>query len=245
MARIWNEKFEAIGYDEVWSQGETIGAGNTVDEDANPADVGNPASWGGRCIKMINGGTNVNTYVSHAGLAKADTWLRFEFVLSVESMEQDDFQYFWQSYNGGNPLYRFNVKQKWDGTFPITLKCYHDGGINSYEALSPLVVGTKHRIEVKWDSTNNVWAWRLDGVNQPNDQDGTDPVESEGVLSNTHETQLDQIYCGLQNQSHAMTMYYDLVAIDDADWVGAEPLVSLMSDYYSRFFLFLSRKLYL
>ena len=127
-------------------------------------------------------------------------------------------------YGPGNPNYRFSFKHKWDHTFPLSIRCYHDGASHFYEALTPITIDTIHRLEVKWDSTNNVWAWRFDGVDQPNNIDDSDPITSEGTLTATHETQINHMYCGLSNQAFAATMYYDLYAIDDADWVGVEPV---------------------
>ena len=41
MAKVWNEKLESVGYDEVWSGGEIVGD-DSLDEDYDTANVGSP-----------------------------------------------------------------------------------------------------------------------------------------------------------------------------------------------------------
>lgn len=229
MARIFDEKFETSpGRDESWS--ETAGTGSTIDDDANPSDVSSPSGWGSECCKFVSTGND--SYI-HTDLGQeADTWSRVEFVLTAESLGAFNIvQHFIAWSDGWIAAYKVEVRENGSNELELRLECSHTGSATDYYYLSnPISLNTLYRVEVKWDATNNVWAWRVNGVDQPNDQDGTAPITSEGTLTNTHATDIGQVRCGLENPAAAMTVYFDLIAFDDADWVGEE---SVEGDVYN------------
>jgi len=215
----FSEYFEATGYDETWSDGETIGDGNSLDPNADPADVSAGFGWGDKCFKAITAGVNNSAFVRDDGIgAEAITYYRFEFVLTV--LGTDNLNYILETTNVGfGHAFRVQVSNSGD-ILRLKMYSYHDGNSHIYNSLTTLSLNTNYSVEVKWDATNNLWAWKLDGVAQPNDQDATDPVESEGALTDTHVTEVSKIWFGLLNSSQATTIYLDALDIDTTGWLG-------------------------
>lgn len=219
MARVWNETFQTNpGYDETWDQGETIGTGNVVDEDFLVSSVTNPGSaWGTLCLKSSNDGSGGGgAYPGHDGFSLADSWLRFEVNVVNLPVSSQRILSVWDT-GAGKLMYAFRIS-----TGGLSVESWHDGTESVYTSFITAAINTTYRIEVKWDSTNDVWAWRVDGVDQPNNVDASDPVTSEGTLTSTHVTSMGLMRCGVQLNNRNIGVYYALVAIDNADWVGAE-----------------------
>lgn len=225
MARIFDEKFENTGtpgYDESgWS--ESVGSGGTCDENETTVTPGSPSNWGSECLEIVMADYAVYTYCPIAASDEADTWTRIEIVVASDTQgngAEDKLAFTWTNawaFVWWIGLYRSG------GSRYFRLHSWHDGSDNIYQALNAFSYNTRYRIEVKWDSTNNVWAWRIDGVDQPNDQDSTSPITSEGILSSTHPLGYRYICIGSNGDPWIdYTFYLDLVAVDDADWVGEE-----------------------
>lgn len=221
---VFDEKFEGTGYEESgWS--ETVGGGATVDEDADTSDVSSPAGWGSQCLKIV-APENTDAFVAQERSSLSDSWLRIEVVIASHSISSGNHGLLlivWDfDYSDVYTLRTVNI----GGTLYFQIAVYHDGTENEYTSLNSISLDTRYRIEVKWDVTNDVWAWRIDGADQPNDQDASDPVTSEGILTDTHATNLANFRVGGvafgAYSSSAMTSYIDLIAIDGAGWVGAE-----------------------
>lgn len=229
MARIWDEKFEGAGYEETWNPGETINGSSTIDENADSADVSSPSGWDSQCLKIVCAGAVGNeVYVKHEENATAYPILysRLEVVLTAESLadaQQDYLAWVFQSAAGFKNAYVLTLYQT-GGSLYFRLLCYNTGTGAYFLSLNAITIGIRYRIEVKWDATGDVWAWKIDGVAQPNNIDATAPVESEGTLTSTHATALDSWVLGMPDQEDgaAATVYMDLFALDNADWVGAE-----------------------
>ena len=210
MATKLDEKFEATGYDQSgWS--ETAGAGNTVDEDADVADVGSPSGWGSKCLKIAVAGTNSNAITQNNSIAALpDTWVRVEFHW-ISYSQVGSFNRILLGMDAGfAKLYNLTIRDPTGGgDFDIELQIYHDGSSNSFFDTG-LSLNTTYRYEFKWDSTNNVWEWRRDG----------NTLDS-GTLTSTHPTEMSKFYVGIDaaNNLDVHTVYWDLITIDDADWV--------------------------
>ena len=220
MSRIFDEKFEGTGYEETgWT--EVVGAGSTIDEDQVTSVVSSPSGWGNQCLKIASTGNDAYTY-NNVG-AEAITYWRFEFIITAESVANDGYliiAYSYQSSFGGTPWYLFLNKDS-EGNRKFLVDSQHDGAAHYYFGFPTLALNTKYRFEIMWDATNDHWGWRIDGVNQPNDQDSTSPVTTNGNLTSTHQSDSGVLILG-SFAGVAFTTYYDLVACDSADWVGAE-----------------------
>lgn len=220
MARFFDEKCEGAGYEEGWT--ESITSGDTIDEDANSSDVSSPSGWGSQCLKYIKvnpGSTRV--YSDLFASAKVICYVRHEIVITAEGLGNGGTFLLGRMADSGNSVFFVWNLYQTGGNLYFRVQSNHDGSPNYYNSLSTISLNTRYRIEVKWDATNDLWAWRIDGVDQPNDQDGSDPVESEGALTSTHKTNTKRIQVG-GNETETITFYSDLIACDDAAWIGAE-----------------------
>ena len=220
MARVWDEELEATGYTETWDGGEDVGGGNVLDEDFAVSSVtGSTALWDTLCLKSSNDGTgSAAALVEHAGFSLNDSWARYEINYPVVPSSG---QTIIEAYDVGSSLILYQLTLLNSGV--LRLIAYHDGTSNNHDSLAALSVDTEYRVEVKWDSGNNVYAWRIGDVDQPNNVDSSDPISSEGTLTSTHATTLERLRVGLQVSNRNTLVYFDNIAIDDADWVGAEP----------------------
>lgn len=221
MTRIFDEQFEATGYDETgWT--EVVGSGSTVDEDADSTDVSSPTAWGSKCCKII---VNDNgTYSYNSVGAEAITYWRVELVITAEGIANSASEVlfcFFDNVFGTQPVNILLAKSA-GGVLQFYGAVLNDGSVNYYLSNVTPVIDTKYRFEIKWDATNNLWAWKIDGVAQLNDQDSTYPITSEGLLTSTHGPNIGVVLLGTTSwNSEGYTCYYDLVACDDADWVGS------------------------
>ncbi len=228
---IMNEYFEAVGYDcglgvpagsSVWT--ETVGVGSTVDEDAAVAGAGSPAGWGAQCLQITKA-ASVTAYTEKTVLGLVDNYVRIEVVVGAEDLPNSGSTKVVQARDDtdGKDLWSFYLGQTAGGALYFQLKVALAGAATTdYSSLGTPAVGTKYRIEVKWDITNNVWAWKIDGVAQKNNVDATDPVTSEGTLADGHATHFTRFRLGTNSASeaYAWTVYYDKVSIGAA-WIGA------------------------
>lgn len=219
-AYTFDERFEGAGYEETgWT--ETIVGGTTIDEDALSSTVSSPSGWGTQCLEIVNVGNASYTY--NATGITAITYYRMEFVITAEGIANTEDFDFIQMYDntGGTLAAELVLYQNSSGVLKLILNSRHDGTENNYTCLTDPSLNTRYRFEIKWDATNNKWAWKIDGVNQPNDQDSVDPITVEGNLSGTHETNMGLILIGSGVNTRTYTTYYDLIAKDTA-WIGAE-----------------------
>ncbi len=223
MSRIWNEQFEAAGYDETWSGGETVGAGCTLDEDADPSDVSNPRAWGNKCLKVISATPGFGAYVLHTfGSPPDPSFLRLEVVVTAESLANTQGKLLANSTDGSNPIYNLLVYQIAD-VLVFLLQIYHDGSANNYLS-SVISLNTKYRVELQWDVAGDLWEWKVNGVSQDN-----------GALTATHPGALTVLAVGVfSGNAVALTVYIDLVTIDDAAWVGEEIIIPVMMHHHTK-----------
>ena len=220
----FSEKFEATGYDETWDQGETIGSGAELDEDADPADVGSPPLWGTKCLKSVTTGTQ-NAYVRDYGIgAETITYFRLDFVLS--SMGDGELNNIAQTEDASfGPCWKI-VLTRSGSTYRIQIFAYYDGSFHSYQTINAISLGSVYRVEIKWDADNNAWAWKVNGVAQPNNIDSSDPVESEGTLTDTHKVEISKLLVGLVDRNNSAVVYIDNVDIHTAGWMGSPGTVT-------------------
>ncbi len=217
MARVWDEKFEGTGTEETWSGGEVIEGASTIDDDADPADVSNPSSWGTQCMKCVSAGTtDEKAYLEHAPTWTGSMHFRVEFVLTAESFADTNASIFLYVFTAGftADVFLASVYQASGGALKIRVGQNDAGaGKNFNISSTTLSLGTRYRFEMQWDIPNNLWEWKIDGVSEYN-----------GTLTSTHPTDIGVIRLGLGAGSAdiACTIYHDLFAVDDAKWVGPE-----------------------
>jgi hypothetical protein len=221
---IVDERFENnSGYDMVgWT--ETTGTGVTVDEDEATIG-GDPSNWGDEYLEIIcNGDENAYTTYNNLGSLSV-SYFRFEIILpniaSASYIDTEPFVVVTDN-SSSNVFWLYLVDEDMAG-FSVNIRSYHDGSSNNYACLTNITENTRHRIEVKWDAVNNVWAWRIDDVDQRNDQDTSAPIESEGTISGGP-TDTDNLSIGFIEKGVSSVQYdinMDNIAVEVSTWIGA------------------------
>lgn len=218
MATVWDEGFEGAGYEETWSNGETVGAGSTVDEDADTADMGLPSGWDNQCLKLVTTGNDA--YVLQNDLSElTQSWWRIEFGITAESFgdnEGNDLLGVWDS--SWVNVIDLLIRQK-SGQLRLRMNMKYDGS-HAWSDYYDISLNTRYSVEWKFDVTNGIFEWKMDGASQ-----GTRALET------GHAADLDKFFVGWQSVEAAATAYVDLITISNSGWVvstGANPASTTM-----------------
>ena len=209
----WNEQFETNpGYDETYSEGETVTGGATFDEDyATSSVTGDPGDWDSLCAQLVYVAVQDCYNEDRAIGDLAVTYSRFEFILAAESLADTEVNYIALFRdNLGADLYTLAIRDN-AGTPTLDVDIYHDGSANTYSAA--LSLDTRYSVEVYWNSTADEWEWKLDQVSQ-----------NSGSLTGAAATQtLDRIRVGAKASGveASATFYLDNIGIDITEWIGS------------------------
>jgi hypothetical protein len=222
MSITLDENFEGTGYENSWS--EAVAGGNTVDEDAPTSDVSSPILWQDQCLKIDVVATASNAYaVTTDGGDNAKSYTSFETILTAESFADTNVGLIATARNttSGKLPWRIYFRQDAVVGLRFLMNAKHDDTSNFFFSTA-ISLDTKYRIEVEWNSDDDTWEWKVNGVSQDN-----------GTLTSTHETNIDQLLIGhsAAGSTANFTAYVDNVAIDTATWVGpiAEANITLPS----------------
>jgi hypothetical protein len=209
---IIEEGFEGAGYEFAWDTVQALASG-TLDEDADVADVGSPAGWGSQCLKAVITGSGDTARIYETGLnggsGYAISYGRVGFCVTSESLANGDNQYIAKVETSGSAmLWELGLDQT-AGTFRAYIDIRHDGSSNI--TYFDCAVDDVLDIEVKWDSTNDVYEWKKGGVSQAN-----------GALTGSAAGwTLERIFIGMgSTPDAAATVYYDNIGLDSSDWIG-------------------------
>ncbi len=217
MTQVWDEPFTGTGYVETWSIGEDVQAGNTLDEDFASSGVTGASIPGlaGNCLRVLT--ANVNAcMVSHdlgTGNGITDTWFRFYLVVKTVSTTSTQTGGIMVGIpeDTGIEVVRLAVKSKNSGAdFNFTMDVNDTGSLSAFDTIN-FVLNTQYLIEFKYDTTNNLWEFRVDGVSR-----------ASGALSSTHPTDVRKWRLGslFTSNTGANEVFIDNFGIDDADWLG-------------------------
>lgn len=172
------EQFEATGYDETWSEGETVTNGNgtipTIDSDST-GPTPRPDGWGDLSLEIVAVGDAPSTgpgtivaEVEHQGLADHDRY-RFEFgflfdgatladgdqlgVARLRTSSSAQIAKFW---------FRDPIASEPGSTGPaLFAEIYHDGSRNKYAV--NVSSGEVYRSDLQWDIEHGLWSWSVNG----------------------------------------------------------------------------------
>jgi len=231
MTRIFNERFEGTGYNETWSDGETVDTGCDLDEDQSIAVAGNPAHWNALCLYAdVVGATGDDAFVAGDLVNLSDepnTWLRIEVVVVADGLDTDTNIARLLVVKDSADLLLYRISLVNDGG---TLKIRCTAKLNGSDLTSYLSAGisidTLYRIEVQWKTTTNEFAWRINDV-----------LQDAAALTGSHALGIDEISAlGLTavTATKDFTVAIDNVAIDDKHWVGAGRELATHSNFGSR-----------
>lgn len=216
MARVFDEQFEATGYDEDatgigsnWSK--VVGSGAIVDEDVPTGGVsGAPADWDSLCLQVDT--NSVVTYARNDLDSQATTlYIRVEIIINEVTDENvSGWIFLIQDTSFDGSIETFVLKQ----AGPIyKLRTRFDAGDLTDVVIS---LNTRYRLEYYYTTGAGGSAeWRIDGV-----QKSTDTGMSRD---------LKYMFLGLKGGGTTdYITFYDNFALDDADWVGAEPTKNII-----------------
>lgn len=210
MARLIDENFEGTGYEESWS--EAVSAGCTLDEDSVIPGTP-PTGAGSQCLKaIILNGTNENAYADRTLTNQNISYIRGYIYCSEEGLADTNVLRLLLLYDSSNTVVaRVEIIQT-SGALKLRF-VYYSGGALQNTAQIAFSLNAWYRVEYKYDITNLLWEWKVDGVSQAN-----------GSLSAATKTP-QKLSAGIRTVSGSptqSTVYTDLVVWDDANWPGEE-----------------------
>lgn len=210
MARIVDENFEGTGYEETWA--ETVNAGCTLDEDSTIPGTP-PTGAGSQCLKtIIVDGTSESAYALQTKTNQNISYIRAYIYCSQEGLADTFALRLAALYNSADALVARIIIIQVSGALKFNYQYYSGGALQSATAVN-MSLNTWYRVEYKYDITNMLWEWQIDGVSQ-----------GSGSLSAATLTP-DRIVTGIRTVAGnptQSTVYTDLVVWDDATWPGAE-----------------------
>jgi len=215
---LWDERFEATGYDETWSIGETVTGSAVLDSDYPTSSVTNaPAWWGDKCLRIASVGGE-DSYVLHRDWGGATDGLpihysRLEVIIESESLANSDSVHFLSTRDSQDEkFYQYILYKTSGGVLRIEAQIWYDGGSTNFESVD-ISVDTLYRLEMRWDITNTAWEWR---VNDSTINSGT--ISGEGL-----NRPLDGVFLGdIGTQMDAASeIRLDNFTISTTGWVGA------------------------
>ncbi|GAH52271.1 unnamed protein product, partial [marine sediment metagenome] len=212
---VFNEKFESIGYDEYWSEGETVEAGCVLDEDYTTSSVtGVPEWWGSKCLRVVTGGNNASVkHIFNADFDKA--YFRAEIIIEdVSSFTTNDYGDILRLDNvAGSPILHIHVRyNNGSGKVDLEADTYEDDVKNTITLVSDVSLDHPYRIELKWDQDSNEYELRLDDVNV---RDQTDNALTSARM-------FGGIRLGSVDQSQGYEFFVDNVKVETQEFPGAE-----------------------
>ncbi len=171
LADLWNETFDSVGYDEIWSEGEVVDPGCTLDEDYATSNVGSPDGWGDKCLQSIIDSDSLRAKVKEIVFGDdVDTWVKFEFqVLSHDFDASNEWIFLYNTFDESDTaLTRCGVR--YDGT-GLQLRCdvsKAGGGYTNHlwDSGAYIALDTVYRVEIKCKLSTDDWEWWVNGISQ-------------------------------------------------------------------------------
>jgi len=210
MARIIDENFEGTGYEESWS--ETVDTGCTLDEDASIPGT-HPPGAGSQCAKAIVLNATANdAWAEQIKTAQNISYCRVYIYVAEEGFADGNIAVIGRIGAAAGVSASISIGQN-SGVLQMRFSYYSSGAIQS-TAWITISLNTWYRIEWRYDITNLLWAWRIDGITQ----------HSGSLVAATRTP--DRMLFGIGGHTGAAqtTVYEDLVVWGDTTWIGAETL---------------------
>ena len=173
MALIFDEQFEATGYDETsagaggnWA--EALGGG-TIDEDyATSSVTGAPASWGNQCLRMVNANEaqDASNYLDSE--YTGDFYFRGDFIIPDLSDITSTNGYLIQIFDSAwSTVWRAVV---YDNSGTKTL-FFYIGNVTGQVGDTEIAANTRYRIDAYFNSTTGDYEIKLNGVSKASGND--------------------------------------------------------------------------
>ena len=219
MTSFWDEKFEPTGYEETWSEGETISGSGVLDEDFVTSGVtGAPGNWDAKCLRVVSDAAGAVLVGHDFASAQVISYFRMEVIVKAFPAIGANFgieRLAHQFDSGATDVWTFGIQRR-DSLSPNGFNWLWQGnddggGLNGRpDTTNDIALDTRYRLECEWDATGDTWEWRIDG----------DPVAN-GMLTSTHPINIQNNFrIGWESAATGGEIFIDNVAFDDADWVG-------------------------
>jgi hypothetical protein len=212
MARIIDESFEVVGFEETWTT--SITGSGTIDEyNAGPGTLA--TGGGSRCLRIVASASSrtlaTRDYGSQTNTAHIRAYI-YVGTHSIGSSASIDHILAFGTSAAASENNSLGIRLSTVGSQLVLSPNYHTSAGWQSMTTANIATGTWYRVEVLIDTTNSVVEWRLDGTQI---QRATGVTLDRGGCRYLH---LGTPY----SVTPTATIYYDLVAVDDSGWVGAE-----------------------
>lgn len=212
MALIFgNEGFEGAGYEETWGLGES-GAGS-LDEDYDTSLVtGAIARMQSQCLRASVTGGQVAQVAHNFGSVQPITYIRGDLIIESESGETalGGCTIINVTNGAGQHTYSIRFDETTEGNYQLDF-AENSGGAFSLHNGPTILLGTAYLWEVQWDTTNDVWEFKVDGVS----------IVSGTMTGSAREFQILNVGVSGTAPSRPHVIILDNIAIDDTDYLGA------------------------
>ncbi|HMN10722.1 MAG TPA: hypothetical protein PKD55_00185 [Bellilinea sp.] len=223
VAVLFEETFEATGYDAVgWS--ESVGVDAVVDEDYSTINVGSPPGWESQCLRIVRPAAGVNALTTiDTNIDAAIAYWRFEVELISENLANGGIIEIARIQSSDNAdAFYLRIYQKWDGLRHIQCVAYNVNAGTQYIYGPSISNNTKQVVEVKWDFTNKVFVYRIDGTDVY-----TSTIDAGGA-QNTAKVRLGTPDYAASTLSYDMV--WDNIAADDVSFLGEHQDIATFSE---------------
>jgi hypothetical protein len=208
VARLIDESFEGTGYEESWT--ESVGTGDTVNEDSSgPGSL--PSGAGTQCLRMTYGGSGGSQVARDLSSSRTTSYTRaYVYVTSVNVTLGSSINILTMQAGAGTRTATIEIIND-AGILKFRAGIHTSAGWNYLTAASGFSLSTWYRLELKLDNSGGgSHEFLIDG-------------SSIATLSGNLDRGAPSIWTiGDTIYSNARDMYFDLVAVDDATWVGTE-----------------------
>jgi hypothetical protein len=215
-ARVIEEGFESPGYEGAWT--EAIDPYCRIDDAFAPIPGTPPAGAGSYCMEGYTQNNYYNeAYAYQAGSPQNISYVRAYIYVDYEGFSNGQLVSLTQLYNAGqNRCAGIQIGQS-GGSLAIR-GAYYDSG-EKYTDIVSISLDTWYRVEFKYDIANSKWEFRL--------YDGNESLQYSHTDNALGATRIPSVLAtGMMHHSGsgATRVLTDLVAWDNATWVGTESI---------------------
>lgn len=203
MARFIDESFEGTGYEESWTE-----TGTPNEDSTGPGTL--PSGGGSQCLAVT--GSSDAYATRDTGSARSTSYSRvYVYFTSITAAAGLEY-IFLQLQTGGNNTIAIAAYSAGGSTFVFRAAYHTSAGWQYIADTNTISTGQWYRIEFAKTSAGAV-EFRVNGTTIGN---------ATGVTLDRGDPQAWVVGARWVNGTTSATAYFDLVAVDDTTWVGAE-----------------------
>jgi hypothetical protein len=216
---VVDESFEETksvedGYDDApWTETvDNITCPNCIlDPDSAMPGTTLPPNAGSECLKAVSAGPDYIAYTTiDYGLEQSKTFTSFYLYVEEEDLVENSGKYI-AAFQDSADNYVFTFRlYRLSGQLLFNLRIYNNGAMVDYGFNAVVSLNTWHKIDIKYDNTNDTWEWKFDGV-----------VQDSGGLTGSHYTGLQKWFLGFADmtQQQTGTIYFDLFTVNTLSYM--------------------------